>query len=647
MKIQTQEDLKQAADRGLKTLYPGKIKISVGMATCGIASGADKVFRAFEEEIANSGLDAELNRTGCIGYCQQEPLVDITVPGKPKLTYSKMNPDKVKELVEGLQNGNGFKKEWVTYRTDEEEILITGEKKRFGEGPANGYGDVKEFSEHPFFAKQKRIIMRNCGLIEPSRIDEYIARGGYLALHKVLNEMSPEQVIEQVKVSQIRGRGGAGFLTYRKWANCRKSQSDIKYVICNADEGDPGAFMDRSVLEGDPLTIIEGMTIGAYALGAKEGYIYVRAEYPLAIQRLKHAIKQAEEYGLLGEKIFGTELDFKLNIAEGAGAFVCGESTALIASIEGRAGEPRPRPPRTTVKGLWGKPTNINNVKTWASIPPIMYQGGEWYASIGNEKNTGTTVFALVGSIKNNGLVEVPLGTKLEEIIFDMGGGLPKGKEFKAVQTGGPSGGCVPKSLLDLPVDYEKLTEAGSMMGSGGMIVLDEDTCIVQIAKFFLDFTADESCGKCTPCREGTQKMLKILNRITEGKALPDDVERLVKLSQFIADTSLCGLGGSAPNPVLSTIRYFRDEYDAHVKDKWCPAAQCRDLVRFRILENICNGCTVCVKVCPVDAISGELKKPHDIAQDLCTHCRACYEACKFDAIKAEPAHSVQGGVRT
>ncbi|MCP2619579.1 NADH-quinone oxidoreductase subunit NuoF [Candidatus Aminicenantes bacterium AC-335-K20] len=485
----------------------------------------------------------------------------------------------------------------------------------------------------PFYQKQKRLLLENNLFIDPNKIEDYIAVGGYTALSKVLTELSPEQVIEIIKKSGLRGRGGAGFPTGKKWEITKKAKIKEKYIICNADEGDPGAYMDRSLLEGNPHSVIEGMIIGAYAIGASKGYIYVRDEYPLAVKNVTRAIQQARDYGFLGKNILGSGFDFDIEIYKGAGAFVCGEETALIASIEGRRGVPRQRPPYPAQKGLFGKPTNINNVETWANVPMIINKGPEWYSKIGTNGSKGTKIFSLVGKINNTGLVEVPMGMTLREIIYEIGGGIPGGKEFKAVQTGGPSGGCIPKQLLDLPIDFESLTEAGSMMGSGGMIVMDENTCIVDVAKYFLDFLRYESCGKCLSCREGTQRMWEIVDRITKGEGKEEDLELLEELAIVVKDASMCGLGQTAPNPVLSTLRYFRHEYEAHIKEKKCPAGVCKDLIRYFILEEKCTGCLACLKVCPQEAISGELKKPHVIDQSKCIKCGACMEACRFDAI--------------
>lgn len=493
---------------------------------------------------------------------------------------------------------------------------------------------IDSFMNHPFFVKQKKNILRNSGFINPLRIIEYVERGGYYTLLNVLNNFTREDVIDIITKSGLRGRGGAGFPTGVKWNICKKEKSDIKYVICNADEGDPGAYMDRTVLEGDPFSVLEGMTIGAYAIGAHEGYIYVRKEYPLAIEHLKAAIAQAQEHGLLGKNIFGKDFSFDIKIFKGAGAFVCGEETGLLASIEGKTGEPRPRPPYPAQKGLWGAPTNINNVKTWANVPLIINKGAEWYSRIGTKSSKGTMIFSLVGKVKNTGLVEVPMGITLREIIYDIGGGIPNGKKFKAIQTGGPSGGCIPADKLDTPVDYEELTQLGSMMGSGGMIVMDEDTCMVDLARYFLLFLVGESCGKCTPCREGVYQLYKIVEGITRGEGKEGDIELLEELSYMIKDSSLCALGKTAPNPVLSTIRYFRDEYEAHIIDKKCPAGVCTALFEYKIDPEICTACGICKKSCPVDAIEGKKKVAHTIIQEKCTKCGICYSVCPFDAIK-------------
>ncbi|MEA4897462.1 NADH-quinone oxidoreductase subunit NuoF [Bacillota bacterium Meth-B3] len=578
------------------------------------SSGSAKILKKFETLIDKNGLSKEVKlvHTGCFGLCEAGPVVIIYPEGA---FYSRISDADVEEIVsEHLIKGR-----IVTRLLYKESVSESGA--------------VRALDDVDFYKKQKRVALRNCGVIDPENIDEYIAFDGYRALHKVLSEMTSDGVIELIKASGLRGRGGAGFSTGLKWSFAKASQGDQKYVCCNADEGDPGAFMDRSVLEGDPHAIIEAMTIAGYAIGANQGYIYVRAEYPIAVKRLKLAIEQAHEYGLLGNDIFGSGFSFDLGVRLGAGAFVCGEETALMNSIEGLRGEPRVRPPFPAVKGLFGKPTVLNNVETYANIPQIVLNGPEWFASMGTEKSKGTKVFALGGKINNTGLLEVPMGTPLREIIYEIGGGIPGGKAFKAVQTGGPSGGCLPSSLLDTPIDYDNLIAAGSMMGSGGMIVMDEDNCMVDIARFFLDFTVDESCGKCTPCRIGTRRMLEILNRICEGNGQKGDIEKLESLAENIRSTALCGLGQTAPNPVLSTLRHFRSEYEAHINDKVCPAGVCQKLLRYEILPAKCKGCTLCARVCPVNAISGSVKEPHVIDPAVCIKCGACMEKCKFGAI--------------
>ena len=578
------------------------------------SSGSPELIRLFEEKIKNAGLEKEVKvvRTGCFGLCEMGPIVIVYPEGA---FYSHIKPENVDEIVnEHLLKGRIVRHLLCREAVEQE-------------------GATKSLDEVDFYKKQKRVALRNCGVIDPERIDEYIAFDGYKALAKVLTEMTPQQVIDTIKASGLRGRGGAGFPTGTKWQFAANSVSDQKYVCCNADEGDPGAFMDRSILEGDPNAVIEAMAIAGYAIGANQGYIYVRAEYPIAVKRLQVAIKEAREYGLLGKNILETGFDFDLDIRLGAGAFVCGEETALMQSIEGRRGEPRPRPPFPAVKGLFDQPTILNNVETYANVPQIILKGPEWFASMGTEKSKGTKVFALGGKIKNTGLVEIPMGTTLREIIYDIGGGCPNGKKFKAAQTGGPSGGCIPASLLDTPIDYDNLIAIGSMMGSGGMIVMDEDNCMVDIARFFLDFTVDESCGKCPPCRIGTRRMLEILERITEGKGEDGDIEKLETLAKNIKASALCGLGQTAPNPVLSTLRYFRDEYEAHIYEKRCPAGHCKKLLKYTIDPALCKGCSLCSKVCPVGAISGEIRKPFVIDSSKCIKCGACMEKCRFNAI--------------
>jgi len=634
-KIASLRELDDLRKRGLKSLYPDKPRIMVGMATCGLATGGKKVFEILSKGIEKNGMDAKLIPTGCLGYCQKEPLVDVLRPGWPRIIYQQMDPEKAEKLLDNINQGNIWR-ENVLAKMEEDEFLIFDEKRKYPSGSEANLNNTPSYQQLPFYKKQLRIATRNCGFINPTNLAEYVARGGYYSLFKVLTQYEPEQVIEEVINSGLRGRGGAGFPTGRKWIYSRQAKGDIKYVICNADEGDPGAYMDRSILEGDPHSILEGMIIAAYAIGAREGYIYVRGEYPLAIERLKEAIHQAQDYGFLGNDILGGRFSFSINISRGAGAFVCGEETALIASIEGRQGEPRPRPPFPAQSGLWGKPSNINNVETWANIPVIIARGADWFSQIGTQRSKGTKVFSLVGKINNTGLVEVPMGITLREIIYDIGGGIPGGKKFKAVQTGGPSGGCVPSWLLNLPVDYEQLTKVGSIMGSGGMIVIDEDTCVVDLARYFLSFLQDESCGKCTSCREGIGWMLEILTRITHGKGEEGDIELLKQIAEVVKNASLCGLGKTAPNSVLTTFLYFRDEYEAHIKDKQCPARVCRDLITYIINEEKCTGCMRCAKECPQEAIVGERRKPHRIMQKKCIKCGICYETCKFDAIKVE-----------
>ena len=578
------------------------------------SSNSEQIIEKLNEEIKAQGLEKEVNviRTGCFGLCALGPIMVVYPEGA---FYSRVTPDDVPEIVsEHLLKGR-----IVTRLLYQETVLDDN--------------TTKSLNETTFYSKQMRIALRNCGVINPELIDEYIAQDGYAALGKVLTEMTPQQVIDLMLASGLRGRGGAGFPTGRKWQFAKASQNEQKYVCCNADEGDPGAFMDRSVLEGDPHSVIEAMAIAGYTIGANQGYIYVRAEYPIAVERLEIAIKQAEEAGMLGDNIFGTGFSFHLGLRLGAGAFVCGEETALMTSIEGNRGEPRCRPPFPAVKGLFGKPTILNNVETYANVAQIILKGADWFASMGTEKSKGTKVFALGGKIHNTGLVEVPMGTTLRTVIEDIGGGIPNGKKFKAAQTGGPSGGCIPPQHLDIPIDYDNLISIGSMMGSGGLIVMDEDNCMVDIAKFFLEFTVDESCGKCTPCRIGTKRMYEILTKITEGKAEMEDLDKLEKLCYYIKDNALCGLGQTAPNPVLSTLRYFRDEYVAHVKDKKCPASVCKSLLAYKIDPDKCKGCSLCAKKCPVGAISGELRSPFTIDTNKCIKCGVCASNCKFGAI--------------
>ncbi len=614
-KLNSLKDLRQAIDEQVQARKSEKKSmITVSAGTCGQARGSLQVIEALEKVIKKENLEKKvrIKVSGCHGFCEAEPNIII----KPQeIFYQKVQAKDANDII--LQT--------VLKGKIVDRLLY--------QDPARGE-KVSQERDIPFYKKQMRLILEDNALIDPTDINDYLSIGGYSSLLKVLNGLTPEQIIELVKKSGLRGRGGAGFSTGHKWEFTRKAKEKIKYVICNGDEGDPGAYMDRSVLEGNPHRVLEGMMIGAYAIGAEESYIYVRDEYPLAVKHIELAISQAEKIGLLGKKILGTDFNFQIHVAKGAGAFVCGEETALIASVEGRVGEPRQRPPFPAINGLWGKPTNINNVETWANIPLIIDKGADWFSSIGTKGSKGTKIFSLVGKINNTGLVEIPMGISLREIIFDIGGGIPAGREFKAVQTGGPSGGCIPKEKLDLPIDYESLTQAGSIMGSGGMIVMDDKTCMIDVAKYFLNFLRDESCGKCLSCREGTQRMWEIVKDISEGKGKEGDLELLEELAKITKDASLCGLGQTAANPVLSTLRYFKDEYLAHVQDKRCPAGVCKDLIRYLIIAEKCTGCLACLRVCPQEAISGELKKVHVIDHSKCIKCGACFEACNFDAIQ-------------
>lgn len=577
------------------------------------SSDSEKIITALNQELTKKDLNEQVKvvRTGCFGLCALGPIMIVYPEGA---FYSRVLVENIPQIVEShIQKGIIVKE--LLY----DETVVDGE--------------VIPMTETEFYKKQNRVALRNCGVIDPENINEYLARDGYKALGKVLTTMTRDEVIEEIKNSGLRGRGGGGFLTGLKWQFAKSYEDDQKYVCCNADEGDPGAFMDRSVLEGDPHVVIESMAISGYAIGATIGFVYVRAEYPIAVNRLKIAIEQARLRGLLGKDVFGTGFDFDIEIRLGAGAFVCGEETALMTSIEGHRGEPRPRPPFPAEKGLFGKPTTLNNVETLANIPQIILNGADWFATMGTEKSKGTKVFALGGKIKHTGLVEIPMGTTLREIVEEIGGGIPNGKKFKAAQTGGPSGGCIPASLIDTPIDYDNLIAIGSMMGSGGLIVMDEDNCMVDIAKFFLEFTVDESCGKCTPCRIGTKRMHEILERITQGKGKMEDLQNLKDIASYIKDNALCGLGQTAPNPVLSTLKYFEDEYLAHIQKKECPAHVCKHLLNYEINPELCKGCTICKKACPSEAIIGELKTPHQIDKTKCVKCGACMEKCKFGAI--------------
>jgi NADH:ubiquinone oxidoreductase subunit F (NADH-binding)/(2Fe-2S) ferredoxin/Pyruvate/2-oxoacid:ferredoxin oxidoreductase delta subunit len=629
MRITALDQLEQARAAGMKSLFPSGPKMVVGTSSCGLAVGAGAVWEAVTED--SDGV--QVRSSGCLGFCQQEPIVTVLQPGRPKILHGEVTPESAIELKRALAKGeappdsalcrideerNILDETAVTYLTDPEAV------------PKNG---VPTYDEVPFFSKQLRIVMRNCGVIDPRNIDEYMARGGYFTLWRVLHEMSPEQVIVQIAASGLRGRGGAGFPTGRKWQLCREAKGDVKYLVCNADEGDPGAYMDRIVLEGDPHSVLEGMIIGAYAIGCHQGHIYVRAEYPLAMEIAENALTDARQRGLVGEDIMGTGFSFDVEIVKGAGAFVCGEETALLAAIEGRVGEPRQRPPYPAECGLWGKPTNINNVKTWANVPVILARGPEWFSGIGTDRSKGTMVFSLVGKVRNTGLVEVPMGTTLRELVYDIGGGIAEDKAFKAVQTGGPSGGCIPQELMYLAVDYEQLTEAGSMMGSGGMVVMDEDTCMVDMARYFLSFTTEESCGKCTPCREGTKHMLDTLARICEGNGQEGDIELLEELGRTTKAAAGCGLGATAPNPVLTTIRYFWDEYEAHIAANKCPGGVCTALIEYGIEPTECRGCGRCQNECPEQAISGQDREPRVIDAAACIKCGVCRDVCRAGAV--------------
>ncbi len=615
-RLKSTSQLEKLRKEILEKKDPNRKYISICGGTGCVAYGSVSIVDSFREELKKQGLEKEVDVlvTGCHGFCEKGPLVVI----RPEnIFYQRIRPENIEEIVRDTVIGGKVL----------DHLLYTD--------PVSGEKTVYEH-EVPFYKKQQRLVFGHNGFIDPTSINDYIGIGGYSALPKALTNMDPDEIIDTVKKSGLRGRGGGGFPTGRKWESCRKAEGDIKYVICNADEGDPGAYMDRSVLEGNPHSVLEGMIIGAYAIGSHEGYIYVRQEYPLAVKHFGLALDQARELGLLGKNILGSGFDFDVKVNRGGGAFVCGESTALMASIEGNPGEPRAKHVHTVEKGLWDKPTNLNNVETWANVPLIINKGWEWYSKIGTEKSKGTKIFSLVGKVNNTGLVEIPMGMSLREVVHEIGGGIREEKRFKAVQTGGPSGGVIPESLLDLPVDFERLTEVGSMMGSGGMIVMDEDNCMVDIAKYFINFLKDESCGKCTPCREGLAQMSMILNDITEGRGKEEDIELLRDLTWTISNGSLCQLGATASNPVLTALRYFPDEYDAHVKDKKCPAGVCKALIKYWINVDNCTGCGVCLKRCPEEAITGELKQPHYIDEAKCIKCGICYDACKFDAVVVE-----------
>ncbi len=612
------ETYSEATDRWEALQTSSVPVLYVGAATCGRAAGAGDVIERLQVEIRNKHIDAKLVRVGCLGLCCFEPLVVVHKLGLPQVCYGKVDPDKIARILEKYVLGDDPCAEWALG------TMTPGE-----------LDGISKFSEHPMMTGQVRNVLRNCGVIDPIDMSHYLARDGYRGFLQAL-ELGPDKTLEEVRKAGLRGRGGAGFPTWRKWQFCRTAPGEPKYVICNADEGDPGAFMDRSIMEGDPHSVLEGMAIGAYVIGAAHGYIYVRGEYPLAISNLSTAIQQARRLGLLGDDILGSGFSFEVEIVRGAGAFVCGEETALIASMQGDIGSPQQRPPYPAQAGLWGKPTNINNVETWSNVPAIIRHGGEQFAGIGTERSKGTKVFSLVGKVQNTGLVEVPMGTTMREIVYNIGGGAPKKRTFKAVQSGGPSGGCIPESQLDLPVDFDKLQEAGAMMGSGGLIVMDERTCMVDVAKYFLAFLVDESCGKCTACREGVAQMHNVLVRICQGDGRDGDVELLEQLGAYVKETSLCQLGGTAPNPVLSTLRYFRNEYETHIHEKKCHAGVCKSLVRFTINAETCRGCGLCLRDCPTKAVSGEKKALHHIDAELCVQCGVCYEDCPFDAVTVE-----------
>jgi NADH:ubiquinone oxidoreductase subunit F (NADH-binding)/(2Fe-2S) ferredoxin/ferredoxin len=613
-RIRSPEELEKIREEIVRSRDPDRPCVTICSGTGCHAYGCEKVTEAFRAQLKNQGLEenVDIRTTGCHGFCEKGPIVVIN---PQKIFYQRVAPEDTAEIIS----------ETLLKKNVIDRLLYTH--------PGTGEKIVRE-DDVPFYRGQMRIIFGNNGKIDPTKIEDYIAIGGYSALSRVLTELSPEEIIDTVKRSGLRGRGGGGFPAGVKWESCRNAPGDKHYVICNADEGDPGAYMDRSLLEGNPHSVLEGMMIGAYAIGSDEGYIYVRHEYPLAVRNVGIAIEQLRECGLLGEDILGTGFNFDIKVSRGGGAFVCGESTALMASLEGQAGEPRAKHIHTVESGLWDKPTNLNNVETWANVPLIINKGVEWYTNIGTETSKGTKIFSLVGRVNNTGLVEVPMGMTLREIVYDIGGGVPGNGKLKAVQTGGPSGGCIPESLMDIPVDFDRLTEVGSMMGSGGMIVMDDTTCMVDIARYFLNFLKDESCGKCTTCRDGTRRMYEIVDAISKGEGREGDIELLEELSWVVAEASLCALGQTAPNPVLSTIRYFRDEYEAHIKDKRCPARVCKALITYVIDEEKCTACGRCKKVCPVEAISGKKKVPHKIDPEKCIRCGACITECKFDALE-------------
>ncbi len=632
-RLRTAKDLDWLAAEGLRTLYPAQPKVLVGAASCGRAAGAVDVLKAAREEVARLGLAWRVAETGCIGWCSEEPLLDLWLAGHGRVSYGRVKPADARRIVRAAASGKPDLRQALAWMAGDENPC-TAVHTPYTQGSNGWFAGLPEYAELPMFARQARIVLRNSGIIDPTSLEEYAARGGYRALLRALTELQPEDVLREVTRSGLRGRGGAGFPTGEKWRRVREAAGKTKYVICNADEGDPGAYMDRAVLEGDPHSVLEGMAIGAYAMGAREGVIYVRAEYPLAVERLRTAIEQAERAGLLGEDIFGSGFSFRVRIVRGAGAFVCGEETALIASVEGHVGEPRPRPPYPAQQGLWGQPTCINNVETWANVPVILLRGGAWYARIGTERSKGTKVFSLVGNVRNTGLIEVPMGITLGEIVEQIGGGGREGHTIKAVQIGGPSGGCIPAEQFHLPVDYESLVQAGSIMGSGGLVVLDTGNCMVDVARYFLEFLEEESCGKCFPCRVGTQRLREMLSRICAGQGTEADLALLEDLCWVVRETSLCGLGQTAPNPVLTTLRYFHHEYLAHVRERRCPAKVCRELITYFIEPTLCDGCHACVQVCATEAILGEKKAVHRIDNSKCIRCGACLEVCQPKAVQ-------------
>jgi len=630
--VRTPRNIERLRQRGEQMLMPRVPRITVGCATCGCARGAREVYTALQRSIRRSGMSVQLDAVGCAGWCSKEPLVTLQLPGKPKITFGMITPHEVPSLLACVQNAT-LPHEKVLYRTDGDDNILTGSPTVYAKGRHRCAIHVPAIESLPLFRHQKRVVLRNCGIIDPLSLEQYCARGGFSALCTALTKCTPEAVIKEISASGLRGRGGAGFPTGLKWQAARNAHATKKYIICNADEGDPGAYMDRSILEGDPFSVLEGMIIAGYAIGASEGIVYVRQEYPRAVHTITRAVNLLKRSGLLGSRILGTSYRFTVRVVQGAGAFVCGEETALIASLEGTVGEPIPRPPYPVEQGLHGKPTCINNVETLATIPVIIARGGRWFARIGTSGNTGTKIFSLVGSVKNVGLIEVPLGISLRDIVQEIGGGAGDNHRIKAIQTGGPSGGCIPARRMHLPVTYERLAAAGSIMGSGGMIVLDESTCMVDLAKYFMEFLMNESCGKCLPCREGTAVAFSILKKITNGTATKADLTTLYAVAEALKAASLCGLGRTAANPVLSTLRYFRVEYEAHISKRQCPAGVCRALIRVSINPTVCIGCGKCRAVCPVGAVQGTIKKPHRIDRTRCTACKTCAEVCPVGAV--------------